>query len=138
MSNPSAVDATDPVRSIAVWDPERVSSGDTVEQLAQALVDANCGSMLVETIDGALAIVTERDVLRAVAAGTSGSDWVTDVMTREVLSVPAGERICDAADLMLGASIRHVIVQDEDTERVGLVSMRDLIEPLLNTATGRG
>ena len=134
MTKSAPISAADPVRSVTAWGPEYAAATDSLQMLAEAMADANCSALLVRTRNGELAIVSERDIVRSVAAGSAAHDWVFDVMTRQVLAVTADESIADVADLMLGAEIRHVIVNDEDRNRVGIVSMRDLIEPLLAAA----
>ncbi|MDQ2875021.1 MAG: CBS domain-containing protein [Actinomycetota bacterium] len=82
------------------------SRGDSLRAAAARMWRQQTGSLLV-TEDGRLAgIITERDVLRAVALGADpDKSSVDDVMTAEVFTVPPDMNLQDAARLM--AARRH-------------------------------
>ena len=100
--------------------------GDSLRAAAARMWRQQTGSLLV-TEDGRLAgIITERDVLRAVALGANpDKSTVDDVMTAEVFTVPPDLNLQDAARLMAARWIRHLPVVDGE-EIVGVVSMRDV------------
>lgn len=124
----------DPVRSVATFEPVMATPGHSLRQLAVAMTEAGCGALLVPDEDGRLAIVSERDLARALAGGADPDDaWAADIMTREVLQVDAEESIADAAEVMMEAGVRHLAVLDEENDRIGIVSLRDLLEPLLDS-----
>jgi len=71
-------------------------------------------------------IITERDVLRAVALGANpDQSSVDEVMTAEVFTVHPDTQLQEAARHMAARWIRHLPVMDGD-EIVGVVSMRDV------------
>ena len=112
------------------------SRGDSLRAAAARMWRQQTGSLLV-TEDGRLAgIITERDVLRAVALGADpDKSTVDDVMTAEVFTVPPDLNLQDAARLMAGRWIRHLPVVDGE-EIVGVVSMRDMTGVLAAMAPG--
>ncbi len=78
----------------------------------------------------AVGIITERDVLRAIAR--DGADAlarpVADYASRPVLTVPEGAFAYRAVARMARANIRHLAVAGEDDGRiVGALSQRDLL-----------
>jgi CBS domain-containing protein len=98
---------------------------------------AGCSALLVDLRDGSHGIVTERDIVRGLADGADADTvWATDVLTRDLLEIDAEDSIGDAAELMMEAGVRHLAVVDSDDGRVGIVSMRDLINPLLDSVDG--
>jgi CBS domain-containing protein len=63
---------------------------------------------------------------------------VSDLMTREVVTLDANEDLGVADDVMGLARIRHMPVIDEDGSVIGLVSQRDLFRGALARALGYG
>jgi CBS domain-containing protein len=57
-------------------------------------------------------------------------------MTPRVIAVRPDDRLLDVAYLMFDDVIRHVPVVDEYGELTGVVSVRDLLRPLLADALG--
>ena len=112
------------------------SRGDSLRAAAARMWRQQTGSLLV-TEDGRLTgIITERDVLRAVALGADpDKSSVDDVMTAEVFTVPPDMYLQDAARLMAARWIRHLPVVDGE-EVLGVVSMRDMTGVLAAMAPG--
>jgi CBS domain-containing protein len=112
------------------------SRGDSLRAAAARMWRQQTGSLLV-TEDGRLAgIITERDVLRAVALGADpDKSSVDDVMTAEVFTVPPDMDLQDAARLMAARWIRHLPVVDGEAI-LGVVSMRDMTGVLAAMAPG--
>jgi CBS domain-containing protein len=110
--------------------------GDSLRAAAARMWRQQTGSLLI-TDDGRLAgIITERDVLRAVALGADpDKSSVDDVMTAEVFTVPPDMQVQDAARLMASRWIRHLPVVDGE-ELLGVVSMRDMTGVLAAMAPG--
>jgi CBS domain-containing protein len=110
--------------------------GDSLRAAAARMWRQQTGSLLI-TEDGRLAgIITERDVLRAVALGADpDQSSVDDVMTAEVFTVPPDMQVQDAARLMASRWIRHLPVVDGE-ELLGVVSMRDMTGVLAAMAPG--
>lgn len=102
------------------------SPGDSLRAAAEHMWHNQTGSLLV-TENGRLAgIITERDVLRAVALGADPDrSTVDEVMTAQVYTVPPDMPLQDAAREMAVRWIRHLPVV-EDGELLGVVSMRDV------------
>ncbi|MDX6556688.1 MAG: hypothetical protein QOD86_2883 [Miltoncostaeaceae bacterium] len=100
----------------------------TLQQAAVRMVQHKTGAAVV--LDGALpgpGVVTERDLLRAVAAGLDPrSELVEDHMTGELVTAMPTWPISKAAELMVKHGIRHVLVF-EGSELVGILSMRDVV-----------
>jgi CBS domain-containing protein len=103
-----------------------VDPADTIGEAAEKMIDARIGAVLVSDFGSVIGILTERDVLRAVAHRTHSSEArVRQWMTREVVTVPPSMDADEAARTMLKRNFRHLPVLD-DGRPVGIVSMRDL------------
>jgi CBS domain-containing protein len=99
---------------------------DTLAQAAAKMWGQQTGSLLVMEGGQLLGIVTERDVLRAVAEGRSVEETrVSEVMTKDVVTVHPAASLREAASIMTDRWIRHLPVVERGTV-VGIVSQRDL------------
>jgi CBS domain-containing protein len=101
------------------------SPGDSLEAAARKMWEQQTGSLLVLDGDDLLGIVTERDVLRAVATGTPMDTPVSEVMSKDLITVEPGVSLREAAGIMTDKWIRHLPVI-EGSKLLGIVSQRDL------------
>lgn len=102
------------------------SPADRLRDAASRMWKQQTGSLLVMDGDRLVGIVTERDVMKAVAAGADlDATPVSAVMTREVLTVAPDTSLHDAARHMATRWIRHLPVVVEGRV-VGMCSQRDL------------
>lgn len=98
-----------------------------VANAARLMVKKNIGALGVYSSDGhdLLGVITERDVTRAVAEGLDPEETrVTEVMTDSPLIADGPITRIEAAELMHKGHVRHIIVQQDGSDRV--VSIRDL------------
>jgi CBS domain-containing protein len=102
------------------------SPSDSLRAAAERMWRQQTGSLLI-TSDGRLTgIITERDVLRAVALGADPDRCsVDEVMTAEVFTVPPDMPLQEAAREMATRWIRHLPIV-EGGRLLGVVSMRDV------------
>ena len=99
---------------------------DTLAEAAARMWNAQTGSLLVMEGEHLLGIVTERDVLRAIAHGMDPQQVpVKDLMRTDVITVGPQTTLKEAAKLMATKWIRHLPVV-EGSRVVGILSQRDL------------
>jgi len=119
------------VKELMTREVVTVDPADTIGEAAEKMIDARIGAVLVSDFGSVIGILTERDVLRAVAHRTHSSEArVRQWMTREVVTVPPSMDADDAAKTMLDRNFRHLPVVDNGRP-VGIVSMRDLTREAL-------
>ena len=106
-------------------------------EVAQRMVDKDVGAVLVTEGKRLIGILTERDVLRAVAQGIDDATVVADWMTRDPDTLDPDESTQHAAVLMIHGGFRHLPVTEGD-EVVGMISIRDLMRVVLEDAVPRG
>ena len=92
---------------------------------------------LVLSGDHVSGILTERDVLRAVATGGVEGTHVAAWMTRDPETVDVGESTGQAAAVMIHGGFRHLPVIDGG-KPVGIVSIRDLMRVVVDDESPRG
>jgi CBS domain-containing protein len=103
----------------------------TLREVAEILERESIGLVLVRREGGYAGVVSERDVVRAVAEGLDPDvDRAEDVMTYEIAYAEAGDSIDHLANMMLAGDMRHVAVHGPDGH-VGVVSVRDVLPVLL-------
>jgi CBS domain-containing protein len=98
---------------------------DDLAAAARKMWEQQTGSLLVLEGEDLVGIITERDVLRAVATGTPLDTPVSEVMSKELITVEPGTSLREAARIMTEKWIRHLPVL-EAGRLVGVVSQRDL------------
>jgi len=105
---------------------------------ASAQMDARrVGAALVMNGDRLSGIITERDILHAVATGEVEGRKVGAWMTHDPDTVTPEERPGQAAAIMLHGGFRHLPVLDGDTP-IGIVSIRDLMRLAIDDESPRG
>jgi CBS domain-containing protein len=125
------------VESIMTRDLVRVDPGTSLVDAAKKMVDRQVGAALVFEGEGLVGIVTERDVLRAVAHGGAEAGAVSRWMTEHPETIEPGDSTEHAAVLMIHGGFRHLPVA-AGPDVVGIVSIRDLMRVVLDDASPRG
>jgi CBS domain-containing protein len=108
-----------------------------LSEVAQRMVDKDVGAVLVMQDERLIGILTERDVLRAVAEGAGESATVGDWMTRNPETLEPDETTQHAAVLMIHGGFRHLPVTEGDRV-VGMLSIRDLMRIVLEDSVPGG
>jgi CBS domain-containing protein len=114
-----------------------VAAEERLADAAKRMVERGVGAVLVlkgESLEG---ILTERDLMKAVAAGYSPDAKVADWMTRHPETIEADDSTEHAAALMIHGGFRHLPVL-RDGRVAGIVSIRDLMRVALEDASPRG
>jgi CBS domain-containing protein len=108
-----------------------------LDAAAREMHEHNVGAVLVLTNGHVSGILTERDVLRAVATGGVEGTHVAAWMTRDPETVEPSDTTAHAASVMIHGGFRHLPVC-EGGEPVGIVSIRDLMRVVIDDETPRG
>ena len=101
-------------------------SDDTLAEAAAKMWRQQTGSLLVMDGEDLVGIITERDVLKAVAQSVRPQDVrISEVMSKDLVTVGPGTSLREAAKIMADRWIRHLPVLDGG-RLVGVLSQRDL------------
>ena len=106
-------------------------------EAARRMTDRGVGAVLVFDGDRLAGILTERDLLKALARGYTEDATVSQWMTRSPDTVDADEATAHAASLMIHGGFRHLPVLDGG-KVVGILSIRDLMRVALADSSPRG
>jgi CBS domain-containing protein len=102
----------------------------TVMEIAEIITARRIGAVLVLDADGGVAgIVSERDVVKALAAHAAKvlDMRAVDLMTRDVTTATPLTTVDEAMEIMDAGYFRHLPVLD-DGKLVGIISIRDLVK----------
>jgi signal-transduction protein with cAMP-binding, CBS, and nucleotidyltransferase domain len=121
-----------PVKRVMARNIITVDKQSTVMEVAKLMETRNVGRVLIVDKENGkyVGIVTERDIVRKVVAkGVDGGSYlVKGVMSSPLVSIESTKTIFEAGDLMDQKKVLHLAVT-EGNEVVGVVSVRDLINP---------
>jgi len=114
-----------------------VAADATLREAAAAMAERGVGAVVVLEGDAIAAILTERDVMKAVAAGDDADAPVAKWMTRHPETIEPEDSTDHAASLMIHGGFRHLPVV-AGGRVVGIVSIRDLMKVSLDDRSPRG
>jgi len=105
-----------------------VAPEDTLGEAAERMVERGVGSVVVSDFGRLIGILTERDLLRAVADRIHSSEArVREWMTAEPITASPDTTPREAARTMLANGFRHLPVVDGE-DILGIVSLRDVLD----------
>ena len=104
----------------------------TVLEALEVMAKYNIGALLVMTEGEIKGIVSERDCVRKVdVTGRNAKDTrISDIMTKDVITVDASQPLEDCMGLMIEKNIRHLPVC-EGKELLGVLSVRDVLREMI-------
>jgi CBS domain-containing protein len=110
-----------------------VGSNENVLDALKVMQEGNTGAVLVTENDRIIGIFTERDYAReGEIKGRCAKDTpVSDVMTRELVSIIPETTVQQCMELMAKYRIRHLPVVEND-RIVAVVSLRRVIEAVIS------
>lgn len=106
-----------------------ITPSATLQDVANILVEHNCGSLVVMEQEQLSGIITERDILRAAAASHQPlADFsVRDHMTAKLVTGSLDEDLGEVMGQMTDHRIRHLPVL-ENGKLVGIISIGDVVK----------
>lgn len=105
---------------------------DTVFEALQTLAGYDVGALMVMEADRLVGVFSERDYTRKIALQglNSKETTVSEIMTRNVLSVKPSTDTSDCMTLMSEKKIRHLPVLD-GSKVLGMISIRDIMDDII-------
>jgi len=104
-----------------------VAPEDTLGEVAEKMMKQNVGAVIVKDFGRMIGILTERDMLRAMASRMHTSEArVRQWMTSDPITASPDMALDDAAKVMLDNGFRHLPVMEGDTV-LGVVSLRRVL-----------
>jgi CBS domain-containing protein len=129
------------IRPLIAHEVIHVDPRTSLAEVAGKMHAGGVGSAVVMSDQGP-GIITERDLLRAVAEGADlGQARVEDYVTGNAVTASPDLDVREAARLMTQQRFRHLVVVGPHAEVEGILSMRDVVAAmldLLEPAAARG
>ena len=107
-----------------------ITMDDAILAAAKLMVENNIGLLVVthaQRPEELAGVISERDIIRAIASGRKLEIPVSELSTKDVVTVHSDSDVAEAARAMNKHAIRHVVVVDANQKPIGVVSMRDLV-----------
>jgi CBS domain-containing protein len=124
-----------PVSILATDTVARIAPGASLADVARALTDADVGLLVVGSGGDVIGVVSERDIVRAVAAGDDpNTTSAMDIAHTDLAWCDPTATVAEVATEMMERYVRHVLVEDAG-RLVGIVSARDLLGAYAAVAT---
>ncbi len=121
---------TKPIRALNLQPPITVPRGMSISEAVSHMVENGVGCLLIEDGGRLAGIFTERDVLRKVVPARLDAERtaVEAVMTANPETLSPDDVIAYALNKMSLGGFRHVPLVDKDGRPVAVVSMRDVVD----------
>ncbi|AOL16361.1 histidine kinase [Sulfolobus sp. A20] len=111
-------------------EPISASNRASIREVAQIMKKENISSVIITSDAKPIGIVTERDIVRAVADGLSYDSPIETIMTKGLIMVTPDKDVTEALLIMYQNNIRHLVVINEKGNLLGVVSIRDVARAL--------
>src|SRR4030095_5656025 len=123
--------ATLPVSTLARSDPLSVSADTPLDEVVKLMRQHRRGAVVIADAEGKLAgIFTERDLMLRVDHGNTA--WrkqpVSSAMTDTPRTLEARASVAKAIRLMTRGAFRHVPIVDEERHCIGMLSIRAILQ----------
>jgi CBS domain-containing protein len=117
------------VGSLIKGRPLVLRSNATLRETVKIMADHNVGLLPIVDDEGRpLAVISERDVIRALAAGASlDSPALATARRGPLITVTSDIDVYEAIVKMQRGGVRHLLVVDREGRLVGVVSIRDFM-----------
>lgn len=115
------------VYSVAKSPAITIKPTDSIRDAAMVMAEKKIGFLPVVDNGVLVGVVSERDIVNAVAKGIDLKLPVATIMKRHVITVDYNDSVSKAAMLMRTHGIRHLVVL-KDGEFYGVLSIRDLVK----------
>ena len=125
------------VQEAMTSNPTTVTPDTSAREAAGIMKSEDTGIVPIADGDRLVAVITDRDLaLRVVAEGQSPDTPVSELASKDLVTVDPQQSLEEAARLMAEHQIRRLPVVEEDGRLVGILAQKDLAEAGHDTLTG--
>jgi CBS domain-containing protein len=125
------------VRDAMTSKPKTIEPSTTAQEAARIMKSEDIGSLPIVEGDKLAGVVTDRDLaIRALAEGKSPDTAVSEIASKDVVTVDPDQTIEEAARLMAKHQVRRLPVVEEDGRLIGVLAQADVAQSGHDTLTG--
>ncbi len=112
--------------------PPVIKSTQTMAQASKLMHSSHSDAIRVEFPDESIGILTERDVVKALASFML-NPTVADYASRDIVTVNEQESLYQAKKVMLRNGFRHLGVNDHKNNLIGIINLADIVAGFRST-----
>ena len=112
--------------------PPLIHSTQSMAQARKLMLSSDLDALRVEFYDESVGILTERDVVKAVAS-LMFNPIVADYASKELISVNENESLYRAKNIMIENGLRHLGVTDHKNNLIGIINLTDILKGFRST-----
>jgi CBS domain-containing protein len=128
---------TQSIREAMTSSPATVAPGTSAQEAARLMKSKDVGSLPVVEGDRLVGMITDRDLaLRLVGEGKSIDTPVSELASKDVVTIDPQQEIEEAARLMAEHQLRRLPVCEEDGKLVGILAQADVAQIGHDALTG--
>jgi CBS domain-containing protein len=125
------------IRDAMTSNPTAVRPDASVQEAAQKMKSEDVGSLPIVEGDRLVGVVTDRDLaIRVLAEGKDAETPVSEIASKDVVTVDPQQSIEEAARLMAEHQVRRLPVCEEDGKLVGMLAQADVAQSGHDSLTG--
>jgi CBS domain-containing protein len=125
------------VRDAMTSSPKTVSPTTTAPDAARLMKSEDVGALPIVDGDKLVGVVTDRDLaIRVLAEGKSPDTAVSEIASKDVVTVDPDQTLEEAARLMAEHQVRRLPVVEEDGKLVGVLAQADVAQSGQDLLTG--
>jgi CBS domain-containing protein len=125
------------IRDAMTSNPTTVEPSTTAQEAARKMKSEDVGSLPIVENDRLVGVVTDRDLaIRVLAEGKGAETPVSQVASKDVVTVDPQQSLDEAARLMAEHQVRRLPVCEEDGKLVGVLAQADVAQSGHDTLTG--
>lgn len=91
------------------------------------MLDMKADVVLVKSGSKVLGIVTEHDIVRALATGLSPESEVSRIMSTNLIVAKKDEPLTSVVNKMLENNIRHIPIVTDKGDIIGVLNIKDVV-----------
>ena len=108
---------------------ESVEDTTSIQEVAKKMKDRDVSSLVVVDMNGTpLGIITERDIITKVCINDGPTNTVIskDIMSTPIITIKGSSSTSTAAEMMIRNDVRHLLVIDDESKPIGIITPLDL------------
>ncbi|WP_340123954.1 diguanylate cyclase domain-containing protein [Methylobacter svalbardensis] len=106
--------------------PPIIQSTQSMAQASKLMHSSHSDAIRVEFSDESVGILTERDVVKALAS-LMLNPVVADYASRDLLTINESDSLYQAKKIMLKNGFRHLGVKDHENNLIGIINLADIL-----------